>query len=170
LIGLLLIARAALQQRRAFAARTRVTDAARGEALERLLKHTAIRQPVRLSRCAAASTPLVLSAREICLPERAMELDQDALEAVLAHELAHIERRDGFWLNCALVLQALLWFQPLNRKARAKLQESAELAADDRAVQHSPSVGCAEPRPRAARPPSNLEATLAPTPTPEALS
>jgi beta-lactamase regulating signal transducer with metallopeptidase domain len=135
LIGVFLIARAALRQHRALAKRTRVTHPACIEALEQLAKRAGIRHPVRLSRCAAATTPLVLSAREICLPERALELERSALESVLAHELAHIERRDGLWLNGALFLQALLWFQPLHRKVRAELQESAELAADDRAVE-----------------------------------
>ncbi|MET0411214.1 MAG: M56 family metallopeptidase, partial [Polyangiaceae bacterium] len=135
LLGVLLLARAVARQRRAFAPRTRVTHGACTEALERLAKRADIRRHVRLSRCASAGTPLVLSSREICLPERALRLDSDALDAVLAHELAHIERRDGLWLNVALLLQALLWFQPLNRIARAALQENAELAADDRAVE-----------------------------------
>jgi beta-lactamase regulating signal transducer with metallopeptidase domain len=135
LVGVLLIARAALRQRRAFEPRTRITDGACVDALERLARRAGLRHPVRLSFSAAASTPLVLGAREICLPERAVELEPGALEAVFAHELAHIERRDSLWLNGALLLQALLWFQPLHRKARAELQESAELAADERAVE-----------------------------------
>lgn len=81
------------------------------------------------------NTPFVLCASEICLPERSLELGLDSIEAVLAHELAHIERRDGVWLQAALLLQALAWFQPLNRKLRAELLETAELAADDRAVE-----------------------------------
>jgi beta-lactamase regulating signal transducer with metallopeptidase domain len=132
---LLLLARAVLRQRRALAVRTPVTHAASIEALERLSQRAGLRHPVCLSCSAHVSSPLVLSAREICLPERARELDGAALDAVLAHELAHIERRDGLWLYVALVLQAVLWFQPLNRKVRAELSESAELAADDRAVE-----------------------------------
>ncbi|HTV20588.1 MAG TPA: M56 family metallopeptidase [Polyangiaceae bacterium] len=133
--GLLLLARAALRQRRALAARTPVTDAACIEALARLTKRAGIRHPIRLSRCAAASTPFVLNAGEVCLPDRALELEPDALEAVLAHEVAHIERHDGLWQTGVTLLQALLWFQPLHRKARAELQATAELAADDRAVE-----------------------------------
>lgn len=135
LVGVLLIGRAAIRQRRAFEPRAPITHGACVDALDRLARRAGMRHHVRLSRSAAASTPLVLGAREICLPERALELEQGALEAVLAHELAHIERRDLGWVNGALFLQALLWFQPLHRKARAELRESAELAADDRAVE-----------------------------------
>jgi beta-lactamase regulating signal transducer with metallopeptidase domain len=135
LVGVFLIARAALRQRRAFEPRTRITDGPCVDALERLARRAGLRHHIRLSFSAAASTPLVLGAREICLPERAVELEPGALEAVFAHELAHIERRDSLWLNGALVLQALLWFQPLHRKARVELRESAELAADERAVE-----------------------------------
>jgi beta-lactamase regulating signal transducer with metallopeptidase domain len=135
LVGVFLIARAALRQRRAFEPRTRITDGPCVDALERLARRAGLRHHIRLSFSAAASTPLVLGAREICLPERAVGLEPGALEAVFAHELAHIERRDSLWLNGALLLQALLWFQPLHRKARAELRESAELAADERAVE-----------------------------------
>jgi beta-lactamase regulating signal transducer with metallopeptidase domain len=135
LVGVLLIARAAVRLRHALEERTQITDSACIGVLQHLMKRAGIRRHVRLSRCAAASTPLALNTREICLPDRALRLDRGALEAVLAHELAHIERRDGLWLNGALLLQVLLWFQPLNRKARAELRATAELAADDRAVE-----------------------------------
>jgi beta-lactamase regulating signal transducer with metallopeptidase domain len=133
--GLLLLLRALVRQRRALGRRAPITDVISSSVLSRLARRAGIRHPIRLTRSARASSPLVLSAQEICLPARALELDPGALEAVLAHELAHIERRDGLWLYAALTLQALLWFQPLNRRARAELQESAELAADDRAVE-----------------------------------
>jgi hypothetical protein len=135
LAHLLLLARAALRQRRALTGRAPVDHDGWVQGLERLAQRARIRQPIRLSCCAGAQTPLVLSAREICLPERALAFDADAIEAVLAHELAHVERRDGPWTYAALFLQALFWFQPLQRRARIELQESAELAADDRAVE-----------------------------------
>jgi beta-lactamase regulating signal transducer with metallopeptidase domain len=135
LLGVLLLARGAARQRRALEPRTPITDAACIEVLEQVAQRAGLRHRVRLSCCAAARTPLVLNAREVCLPARAVELDRSALESVLAHELAHIERHDALWLNGALLLQVLMWFQPLHRKARAELQATAELAADDRAVE-----------------------------------
>jgi Zn-dependent protease with chaperone function len=91
LVALLLLARAALRQRRALESRVRITDPACLEVLEQLAKRAGIHCAVRLSQCTAVNTPFVLNAREICLPERALALDRDGLEAVLAHELAHIE-------------------------------------------------------------------------------
>ena len=135
LVALLLLVRAALRQRRALESRTAITDATCIRVLKRLAKRAGMPGAIRLSQCTVVNTPFVLNAREICLPQRALALDRDGLEAVLAHELAHIERRDGSWLNAALLLQALLWFQPLNRRLRSELQQTAELAADDRAVE-----------------------------------
>jgi beta-lactamase regulating signal transducer with metallopeptidase domain len=135
LAHLMLLARVAFRQRRALARRTPVDHGACLQTLERLARRARLREPIRSSYCRAAHTPLVLSAREICLPERALALDSVALEAMLAHEIAHVERRDAAWSYAALALQAVFWFQPLQRRARVELQESAELAADDRAVE-----------------------------------
>lgn len=48
------------------------------------------------------------------LPSRMLrELDQERLEAVLAHELAHVSRRDGFFHWLSLLLRDLLAFNPV---------------------------------------------------------
>jgi hypothetical protein len=91
--------------------------------------------PVRLTVSRHAGSPMALGRREICLPARALdELDDRALAAVLAHELAHLERRDNAWLALACAIEAALFLQPLNRRIRRHLQETAELACDERAV------------------------------------
>ena len=72
---------------------------------------------------------------EICLPERALsELDRDELESVLAHELAHVLRRDPAWLTLFQVLGSLLFFQPLQQLAGRQWREVAEHLCDDQAV------------------------------------
>jgi beta-lactamase regulating signal transducer with metallopeptidase domain len=92
--------------------------------------------PVRLTVSRHAGSPMALGRREICLPVRALEeLDDRALAAVLAHELAHLERRDNAWLALACAIEAALFLQPLNRRIRRHMQETAELACDERAVQ-----------------------------------
>src|SRR5207248_3070971 len=80
-------------------------------------------------------SPIALGAAEVCLPTRAQDLDDAALAAVLGHELAHLERRDNLWRMLGALVEAVLFFQPLNRLARRGLQESAELASDERAVE-----------------------------------
>jgi hypothetical protein len=85
----------------------------------------------------------VAFAREICLPVRALrELPDDELRALLAHEAAHVVRRDAVWLMIAAAVRALGWWQPLNLVAAARLRLAMELCCDERAA--------AEPHERAA--------------------
>jgi len=90
---------------------------------------------IRLSCSRHLHSPVVLSGREICLPTRALEEMEDReLEATLAHELAHVVRRDPLWLRVHAALEAIFFFQPLVRHATARLRVEAELACDDWAV------------------------------------
>src|SRR6185503_2037636 len=77
------------------------------------------------------TSPVALGRDEICLPSRALsELDPVRMESIIAHELAHLVRRDPSWLTAARVIEALFFFQPLNILARRRMQESAEFASD----------------------------------------
>jgi len=85
----------------------------------------------------------VAFAREICVPVRALrELPHDELRALLAHEAAHVVRRDAAWLAIAAAVRALGWWQPFNLVAAARLRLAMELCCDERAA--------AEPHERAA--------------------
>lgn len=102
------------------------------------------RVPVRLTASPSISSPVAL-AGEICLPEVALvDLDAAQQRAMLAHELAHIERRDPQWLAFACIIERMFFFQPLNRFARAGMQESAEYLADEWAVRHTGGVPLAK--------------------------
>lgn len=93
------------------------------------------RLKLRLSVSAALRSPVVLSGREICLPARVLEeFSPRELEATLAHELAHVLRRDPLWLRIYAAFEALFFFQPLVRRATGALRAEAELACDDWAV------------------------------------
>ena len=77
----------------------------------------------------------VALAREICVPVRALrELPREELRALLAHEAAHVVRRDAVWLAIAAVVRALGWWQPLNLVAAARLRLAMELCCDERAA------------------------------------
>lgn len=79
--------------------------------------------------------PVAFPNGEIVLPPWVSEtLDLRQQRAVLAHELAHQIRRDPLWLVLALALANLLWMQPLQRLARRRIAELAELEADAWAV------------------------------------
>jgi hypothetical protein len=104
-----------------------VADVARA-----LLASTGCSSDVRVSSTVAV--PCVWGGR-IVLPPRCVEdLTRVELQAVLAHETAHLVRRDPAWLTLGELITRVLWFQPLNRVAFRGLRESAELVCDDWAV------------------------------------
>jgi beta-lactamase regulating signal transducer with metallopeptidase domain len=77
----------------------------------------------------------VAFAREICVPIRALrELPHDELRALLAHEAAHVVRRDAGWLMIAAAVRTLAWWQPLTLFAAARLRLAMELCCDERAA------------------------------------
>jgi beta-lactamase regulating signal transducer with metallopeptidase domain len=83
----------------------------------------------------AAPVSFGLFRPSICVPPRAAdELSDDEKETMLAHELAHLARRDPLWLSMAWLIERVFFFQPLNRFARAELHDVAELLCDDWAV------------------------------------
>lgn len=73
--------------------------------------------------------PLVFVARD--LPER---LTADELEAVLAHEAAHVRRRDPLRLFLLKSLAALLFWLPALGRLVSDLADEWEIAADDAAA------------------------------------
>ena len=98
------------------------------------------RSPIRLTTNAVCPVPLALGGRHIVLPERFLgELDPEQQRAALAHELAHVARRDPEWRIAVEILERALFFQPLNRLARARLCDAAEFLCDEWAVQHTQS-------------------------------
>jgi HEAT repeat protein/beta-lactamase regulating signal transducer with metallopeptidase domain len=111
------------------------------ELLASLRREAGSRRRVLLTASQAISSPVALGSGEICLPAAALD-DLDAVQqrAMLAHELAHLVRRDPEWLTFACVMERLFFFQPLNRLARRGIQESAEYLADEWAARRSGGV------------------------------
>ncbi|HJP55445.1 MAG TPA: M56 family metallopeptidase [Gemmatimonadales bacterium] len=100
-----------------------------------LRRAAGIRRPIRLTAAEGLASPIALGRSEICIP-RAVLTDLDAAQqrSVLAHELAHLTRLDPVWLTAACVIERAFFFQPLNRLARRRMQETAEYLCDDWAV------------------------------------
>ncbi|HUP02076.1 MAG TPA: M56 family metallopeptidase, partial [Gemmatimonadota bacterium] len=81
-----------------------------------------------------------LGRSEICLPKRFLtDLDREQQRTALAHELAHLVRRDPLWELFAGVVQALFFFQPFHRIARLELRSASENLCDDWAVRQTGS-------------------------------
>jgi GWxTD domain-containing protein len=70
----------------------------------------------------------------IVLPADWREWPGSKLVAVLAHERAHVARRDPLRQFFASIYRAVAWFHPLAWWLRAKLTELAEEASDDAAI------------------------------------
>ena len=83
--------------------------------------------------CDGIDTPFILGVLRprIYLPS-AMEEGQRA--CVLAHERAHLNRRDHWWKPLGYVLLAVYWFNPLLWLAYVLLCRDIELACDERVI------------------------------------
>lgn len=93
-----------------------------------------IRQSVRILKCGRSLTmPMTWGAMKpvILLPVDAQEWSTARRGLVLAHELAHIARRDWVWQMCGELARCFHWFNPLFWLAAAKLRQESELACDD---------------------------------------
>jgi len=77
----------------------------------------------------------------VILPVSAlMALSPEQLEAVLAHELAHVRRADYLWNLMQTMVETLLFFHPAVWWLGRRLRQQRELCCDDVAVQ-----SCADP-------------------------
>lgn len=90
--------------------------------------------PVLISR--GVPGPLVTGVfrPRIVLPESSAEWSPPRYRAVLAHELAHIRRRDPAILWLAQATSIVYWFHPLCWFAAARLRMESERACDDAAL------------------------------------
>jgi bla regulator protein BlaR1 len=70
----------------------------------------------------------------ILLPAGWREWEEEKLEAVIAHEMSHIRRRDGLTQCLALVHRAIFWFSPLSWWLTRHLANLAEQASDEAAL------------------------------------
>jgi len=69
-------------------------------------------------------------------------LDDAHLEAVLAHEVCHVQRRDNLTSAVHMVVEAIFWFYPLVWWMEGRLVEERERACDEEVLRvcHQPQV------------------------------
>jgi TonB family protein len=98
-----------------------------------LSQHLEIRRPVCLLQSPAAPIPMTWGLRRprVVLPLDAEQWPDDRRRAVLAHELAHVGRRDWLVQILAAVVCAVYWFHPLFWFAYRRLRDESEHACDD---------------------------------------
>lgn len=126
-----------LRLRRRLRPRPRVVGGTLFSQLRMMALEAGIVEEVRLSCSSRVPVPLALGLRrgEICVPPRALAgLTNEQQEGMLAHELAHLVRRDPFWLFLSHILSSVFFFQPLNWVARRRMREISEVLSDEWAV------------------------------------
>jgi beta-lactamase regulating signal transducer with metallopeptidase domain len=70
----------------------------------------------------------------IFLPSGWRDWNEGELDAVIAHEISHVARRDALVDRLALLHRALFWFSPLSWYLTGTLAELAEEASDEAAL------------------------------------
>ncbi|MFL5481875.1 MAG: M56 family metallopeptidase [Gemmatimonadaceae bacterium] len=110
------------------------------DSLTELAGAAGLRRTPRLTCTSRISSPVAFGIGEICVPETALtDLDTEQQRSLLAHELAHLARRDPIWLVAGSLIERVFWIQPLNRVANREIATSAEFLADDWAVRRTGS-------------------------------
>jgi beta-lactamase regulating signal transducer with metallopeptidase domain len=100
-------------------------------AMQKLHKELGLRRPVQLLVSASASSPYSWGwLRPVIVLDR-HSAAQTEVDAVLAHELAHIRALDWPMLLLARVTLAVYWWHPLMYPLLRKLEHDSECAADD---------------------------------------
>jgi bla regulator protein blaR1 len=108
------------------------------EALRRVERREGVRKSMRMLLSRASLEPAVFGvARPVLLwPAGFSEgLDDAHLEAILAHELCHLRRRDNLAASLHMAVEAIFWFHPLVWWLGARLVDERERACDEAVVQ-----------------------------------
>jgi len=102
-------------------------------ALLRYRVRTAVRLRENIFQSEFVSTPFLLGfiRPRIYLP---FGMEQIKAEHVIAHEKAHLARRDHWWKPLGFVLLAVYWFNPLMWAAYILLCRDIELACDEKVI------------------------------------
>lgn len=91
----------------------------------------------RLAESDVVSVPVTLGVLQpvILLPSYWRNWDERTLDAVIAHEISHVARRDALTQRLALLHRAIFWFSPLAWWLNRALANAAEEASDEAALE-----------------------------------
>jgi WD40 repeat protein/beta-lactamase regulating signal transducer with metallopeptidase domain len=109
-----------------------ITDPICLSSLRELQQVYGLRGDVHLRECQAIRSPLALGWRQPCilLPSVWSDWSAEQVRWILAHELAHIRRRDFLTGLLAELVRCLYWFHPLVLILANKLRLEQEYAVD----------------------------------------
>ncbi len=132
--------------------------------LDALARRLGLKRAVPLRLLPSLSTPIALGTLKPCvlLPASLLtRLPVDLIEALLAHELAHVRRWDYLANLLQSAVEALLFFHPVVWWLSARMRHERELVADEISAQ---ALGDARRLARALHALSELDAADAPVP------
>jgi beta-lactamase regulating signal transducer with metallopeptidase domain len=89
---------------------------------------------VRISVSPLVASAAAVARHEICVSAAFTRLGRIEQQGVLAHEMAHLERRDLAWIAFADSVACALAVQPLVRMVARRFRRDAEFICDDIAV------------------------------------
>ncbi|MGB0522449.1 MAG: M56 family metallopeptidase [Flammeovirgaceae bacterium] len=118
--------------------KTREVEAYWTKKLDTLMEKVGIQKSVRLLESGIAKVPMVIGHLKpvILVPAGMLSgLTPHQVEAVLAHELAHIKRNDYLINLIQSVLEVILFYHPATWWISACIREERENACDDIAIQ-----------------------------------
>ncbi len=85
--------------------------------------------------------PLAWGRDRVVLPRMLYErLSPAELALIVAHERAHLTRRDTLWFPALSLIDAVLWFNPFVRRQTGRCRIAAELACDAAVTTAQPAV------------------------------
>ncbi len=141
LVGFLSLAERLVQQHRNVSELIQRSDAITDP---RLLEHMnalaaamGLKQPVSLRSCVDLASPVIAGLQRpvIIFPASALDsLEEDPLNLALAHELAHLKRRDLLWSWVPILANALFWFFPASWLSLREYSQAREEACDAEAL------------------------------------
>jgi TonB family protein len=114
-----------------------VTHGREAEILARVEKSAGIRTPISLWASETSLEPGIFGIvrPRLLWPAGISKHLQDAhLEAILAHEVQHVRRRDNLAASLHMLVEAIFWFHPLVWWLGARLVEERERACDEAVV------------------------------------
>ena len=110
------------------------TDVDVRQRVDRLAHRLDIRRRVSVVQSSRLKTPVAFGTLGPTIAlhgDLSDEFGEEQVDAILAHELAHLAAGDPAWHLAADLLTALLWWQPAVWLLRRRLQATSEMAADE---------------------------------------
>lgn len=111
-----------------------ITEGREVEALRRLLNGSGRKGPIRMLLSSSSLEPGIFGIFHPVLlwPQGiSQRLEDEHLEAILAHEVWHVRRRDNLAAAIHMIVEAIFWFHPLVWWLGARLVEERERACDE---------------------------------------